>query len=482
MVEDAPTPDAHPKTPDARPPLWAVWRWKLHWQVLVGIVLGVALGGLSGGVFSAESEAALAGRWDMQLYDLVGGMFMNGLKMIVVPLVAVSIITAMASIGEQKGFARLGAKTLAFYACSSLAAILIGLTLVNAIQPGKGAGISAQDAASAVAAKDSAEAKKMAFLEQRTAGRSAKDTINVVKEIVPDNVVKAAANMQMLGVIFFSLLFGFYVGRLSGKQREVMDAFWEGVNQVVLSITFLVLRFLPLGVLFLIAETTATTVADGNALQRLGQLGWFAATVLLALGLHAFVVMPLILALVARVSPLDHYRAMMPALLGAFSTASSSATLPLTMQCVEERAGASKRVTSFVLPLGATVNMDGTALYECVAVLFLAQLTGIDLSAGTQFMVVALALLTSIGVAGIPSASLVAIVIILNAVNAGLPAGQHIPAHALALVLVFDRLLDMCRTAVNVFGDSVAAVTIARSEGEEGLYEALAAEPQAAPA
>lgn len=480
-ADGAATPAAAaPAASEAPAPVWAVWRWKLHWQVLLGIVVGLAVGTLSGGPLAPADPGALAGRWDLQLYDLVGGMFMNGLKMIVVPLVAVSIITAMAAIGEQQGFARLGGKTLLFYMASSLVAILIGLGMVNAVAPGEGAGISAADAASAVAAGGSAEAKKMAFLQERTAGRSAKDTINVIKEIVPSNVVRAAADMKMLGVIFFSLLFGYFIGRLEGDKRHVMETFWAGINDVVLDITMLVLRFLPLGVLFLIAKTTATTVADGNALARIGQLAWFALTVLLALGLHAFVVMPLVLAFVARVNPLDHYRAMFPALLGAFSTASSSATLPLTMQCVQHRAGASKRVTCFVLPLGATVNMDGTALYECVAVMFLAQLCGVELTVATQFMVVALALLTSIGVAGIPSASLVAIVIILNAVNAGLPAGQQIPAHALALILVFDRLLDMCRTAVNVFGDSVAAVTIARSEGEEDLYAAIHAE--AAPA
>lgn len=446
----------------------AFWRWPLHWQALLGIVVGGLLGFLSGRVF-APAEGGIAGRWDMQVYGLFGSLFMNALKMLVVPLVMAAIISAIASLGQMQGFARMGGKTLLYYMATSTVAILIGLSLVNAIAPGVQSGISAQDAALAVATEGSAEASKMADLSEKTRGRGTDSVLNVFKELIPSNVTAAMANQRMLGLITFSLLFGFFVTRLRDKQREVMLSFWEGVYDIMIQMTFLVLRFLPLGVACLIASTAAETFAGGNVLSRLMQLGMFAITVLVALALHALVVMPLFLILVARVNPLRHFKAVMPALLTAFSTASSAATLPLTMECTEKRAGVSQRVSSFVLPVGATVNMDGTALYECVAVMFLAQLSGISLDFGNQLLVVVMALLTSIGVAGIPSASLVAIVIILNAVNDNLPAGQEIPLEALAIILIFDRLLDMCRTAINVLGDSVGTVVVARSEGETGV-------------
>lgn len=446
----------------------AFWRWQLHWQALLGIAVGVLAGYLSGSAL-APADRDIAGRWDMQMYSLIGELFMNALKMLVVPLVMTAIVSALASLGRMQGFARMGGKSLAYYACTSLVAILIGLSLVNCIAPGERSDLSAAEAAAAVAAEGSAEAAKMEDLSEKTEGRGVDSVLNVFRELIPSNVANAMAKQQMLGLITFSLLFGFFVTRLRDKHREVMLAFWEGAYDVMIQMTFLVLRFLPLGAACLIAGTTAETFASGNALERLAQLSMFALTAFTALLLHAFVVMPLALAALARVNPVRHYRAVLPAMLTAFSTASSAATLPLTMECVEKRAGVSQRVTSFVLPVGATVNMDGTALYECVAVMFLAQLSGISLDFGTQMLVVVMALLTSIGVAGIPSASLVAIVIILNAVNDNLPAGQTIPLEALAIILIFDRLLDMCRTAVNVLGDTVGAVLIARSEGEQEI-------------
>lgn len=452
----------------------AFWTWPLHWQALLGIVLGCFFGFLSGQVFAPGEGAAIHGRWDMQAYGLFGSLFMNALSMLVVPLIMTAIISAVASLGRMEGIARMGGKTLLYYGVTSLISVLIGLSLVNAIAPGTRSGISAQDAAQAVAVEGSAEASKMADLSKKTEGRGVDSVLNVFKEMIPSNVTAAMADQRILGLITFSMLFGFFTTRLRDRHREVMLAFWEGAYEVMIQMTFLVLRFLPLGVACLIAITSAETFASGNVLARLSQLAMFAVAVLLGLALHGFVVMPLLLGLAARVNPLRHYKAVLPALLTAFSTASSSATLPLTMECVEKRAGVSPRVTSFVLPVGATVNMDGTALYECVAVMFLAQLSGISLDFSNQLLVVVMALLTSIGVAGIPSASLVAIVIILNAVNDNLPAGQMIPLEALAIILIFDRLLDMCRTAINVLSDTVGTVLVARSEGES---EVLSMDP-----
>ena len=234
----------------------------------------------------------------------------------------------------------------------------------------------------------------------------------------------------------------------------------------MMKITDLVIRFAPIGVFALIAKVVAGFDTQGNDVAiALEALSKFSLTVLLALGIHFFGTLPLLLKVIGKVNPVRHYRAMVPALLTAFSTASSSATLPVTMECVEKNAKVSNRTSSFVLPLGATVNMDGTALYECVVAIFIFQAFGVDLSFSQQFIIVFTALLTSIGVAGIPSASLIAIMIILRQV--GLPEAQA--AAGLAMVLVVDRILDMCRTSVNIFSDSCGAVIIARSEGEEGV-------------
>ena len=253
-------------------------------------------------------------------------------------------------------------------------------------------------------------------------------------------------------------MFGYFLRTERNDAGRSLRDLIEGIYQVVMKITMLVIRFTPLGVFALIAATVTRT-----GLDAIEPLAWFFASVVVALTLHAFVFMPALVFFLARRSPLRHIQAMTPALLTAFSSASSAATLPLTMECVQNRAGVSQRSSSFVLPLGATVNMDGTALYECVAAMFIAQAYGMDLSLATQFMIVITAVLTSIGVASIPAASLVAITVILAAIG--------LPAEAIGLILVTDRLLDMFRTAVNVWGDSVVTVVLARSEGEEQVLQ-----------
>jgi len=280
--------------------------------------------------------------------------------------------------------------------------------------------------------------------------------VDVFLRMVPTNIVSAAANGQMLGLIFFSLLFGFFLTKVQEAYAESLFNFWQGVYQVMMLITDWVMKFSPIGVFALVAKVVAMTGYDAFK-----PLALFFITVILALGVHFFVVMPILLRVVGRVNPWRHYQAMLPALLTAFSTSSSSATLPMTLECVEKNAGVSNRTSSFVLPLGATINMDGTALYECVAAIFIAQAYGIELNFATQFTVVMVALLTSIGVAGIPAASLVAISIILAAIG--------LPVEAIGLILAVDRVLDMCRTTVNVFSDSCGAVVIARTEGEEDI-------------
>jgi len=415
---------------------------RLHWQILIALALAVAAG------LATSPETAVLGVPLVSAYAFVGTLFLNALKMIVVPLVFASLVTGVAGLGDGKGLGRLGAKTVGYYMLTSLVAILIGLAVVNAVQPGVVDGRPARDVMG-LEADASAVAEKVQ-------GRGAGDVVEIFLRMVPVNVVAAAAEGQMLGLITFALLFGFFTARIGGRAGEVLGAFWQGVFEVMMRITELVMRFAPVGVFGLVAKVVAT-----SGLEAFRPLAWFVLAVLLALGLHFFGVLPLLLRLLARVSPLRHYRAMAPALLTAFSTASSSATLPLTLECVERNARVSNRVSSFVLPLGATVNMDGTALYECVAAMFIAQAYGIQLGFAEQLAIVLIALLTSIGVAGIPAASLVAITVILAAVG--------LPAEGIGLILAVDRVLDMCRTAVNVFSDSCGAVVIARSEGERGL-------------
>jgi Na+/H+-dicarboxylate symporter len=415
-------------------------RIALHWQILIALTLAVAAGLL------IPPDAQLLGISFVGVCDFVGRLFLNALRMLVVPLVASAVIVGISGVGTVEGFGRLGLKTVVYYLTTTFLAAVLGLLMVNLIAPGTGA--------TPLAAATPETAAKL----QQVGGRGMADVAEIFLRLVPVNVVASAAEGDMLGLIFFSVLFGIFAARLRPELKEPLVNVWRGIYEVMLAITDLVMRFAAIGVFALVAKVVATTGTDAFA-----QVARFFVTVLLALGLHMFVTLPLILWLVGRVNPILHFRAMMPALLTAFSTASSSATLPLTMDCVEKRAGVSNRTASFVLPLGATINMDGTALYECVAAVFIAQAYGVQLSFTAQLTIVLLALLTSIGVAGIPAASLVAIVIILNALG--------LPPEGIGLILAVDRVLDMCRTSVNIFSDSCGAVVIGRSEGETGILQ-----------
>lgn len=422
-------------------------RLQLHWQIFIALCLAVPAGLLSG------KQAGMFGVSFYAVYGFVGTLFLNALKMLIVPLIVSSIVTGIAGIGSTPALGRLGSKTLLFYFTTTLLAILVGLALVNLLAPGIVHGQPARELLGLSAAHGGEVAAKVQ-------GRGAGALAGVFLSMVPANIVAAAANGQMLGLIFFSLLFGYFMTRIDEAYAEGQYNFWQGLYQIMMRITEWVMRFAPLGVFALVAKVVAGL--DHQALAGLGQsLGLFFVTVLLGLAVHAFLTLPLLVRAVGRVSPRRHYRAMAPALLTAFSTASSSATLPLTMDCVEKKAGVSNRTASFVLPLGATVNMDGTALYECVAAMFIAQAYGLDLSLVTQFTVVTVALLTSVGVAGIPAASLVAITVILTTIG--------LPIEGVGLILAVDRVLDMFRTAVNIFSDSCGAVIVARLEGEEGV-------------
>jgi len=420
---------------------------KLHWQILIAIILAGIAGTLTG------TEGSFLGITFYSAYDFLGTLFMNALRMIIVPLIMASIIVGIASLGSGSDLGRLGGKTLLYYAFSSTMAILIGLFFVNLFTPGLSGGEPVGDALNLTVDSNELESTMV-----RVEGRGGSDIVQIFLRMVPTNIVAAAADGQMLGLIFFSLVFGYFMTQIPAKQSDALLTLWRGISETMMKITMWVMKFAPYGVFGLVAETVAST---GFAAFR--PLLVFFITVLLALATHAFIALPLVLKYVAKVRPTRHFQAMAPATLMAFSSASSSGTLPLTMECVEKNAGVSERTTSFVLPLGATINMDGTALYECVAAIFLAQAYGIEMTFATQFTVVLIALLTSIGVAGIPAASLVAITVILTAIG--------LPVEAIGLLLVTDRVLDMCRTSVNIFSDSCGAVIIAKSEKETGILE-----------
>ncbi len=419
------------------------WRWPLHWQILTALLLGLVSG-------LALPDGARIGPLDpVDAFGFLGDLFLRALKMVIVPLLAGSIVTGVAGLGDARTLGRLFRRTFSWYMLTSLLAIIVGLVLVNAIAPGLDDGVPVGETLGLQA--------DVSELDESLQGRGAGDLVQIILRMIPVNPVAAAAEGQMLPLIVFSMLFGAAITMLPDELRGTQRAWWEGLFAVMMRITGWVIRFTPLGVFGLIGRIAAT-----SGVEAFASLAKFALTVVLALAFHSLVVLPILLRLAGGVQPWKHARVMAPALMTAFTTRSSSATLPLTMKCVERGAGVSNRVTSFVLPLGATVNMDGTALYECISALFIAQAYGIVLGPVDQFLVVVTALLASIGAAGIPSAGLVMISIILGTVG--------LPLEGVALILAVDPLLDMLRTCVNIFSDSCGAVVVASREGETGFY------------
>lgn len=396
---------------------------KLHWQILIALVLSVAFG-----YYLPEQVPYVS--W-------MGVVFLRGLNMVVVPLILSSIISGVASIGSGANLGRLGIKTFSYYLITTLIAILVGLFLVNLFQPGVGANLG--------------NAETMNSLP--TASHSVSD---ILIRTIPDNVINSMAEGQILPVIFFAILFGFFITRIQPEKQEILVRFFDSVFEVMMKITMFIIRFTPLGVFAIVSKEVAKNA--GSLGNIAGSLGIYMLTVLLGLIIHAGIILPASVKFLGKANPYKHFRNMATPLLTAFSTSSSNAALPLSMEATEHKNGVSGKITSFTLPLGATVNMNGTALYECVAVIFIAQAYGINLTVSQQAIVVVTALLAAVGSAGIPMAGLVMMTIVLNAVN--------LPLEGVGLILAVDRILDMSRTTVNVWGDTCAAVIIAKSEGE----------------
>jgi proton glutamate symport protein len=405
------------------------------WIVFAAIICATIVGSLTG------TTAHLFGITYYSIFDTIGSLFIRALTFVVIPLVAASIISGIAKIGGDKGFGRLGVKMFSFYLGTTLIAILTGLLFVNLFNPGAGE------------AQLLHQKLDLGSLEGHVTGEKSIHFGHILHQIIPTNIVEIFTSGHMLSLICFSLVFGYVISQISSHPASILKGFWQGVFEAMIKLTQLLMKFLPIGVFCLVAKTFATT-----GFEALKPLLFFFLAVVLGLLTFVLVALPLLLKFVAKVNPWLHFRAMGPALITAFSTSSSSATLPITIDCVEKRAGVSNRICSLVVPLGTSINMSGSALYECVAALFVAQCYGLDLSFGTQIFVVLLSLIASLGVAGIPSASLVGVILILKTLG--------LPAEGIGLFLAVDRILDMCRTTVNVFSDSCCAVLVACTEGE----------------
>jgi Na+/H+-dicarboxylate symporter len=416
---------------------------QLYTKILIGLVAG-AVAGFVANVFGLEMLQTLFG-W----MEPLGTAFIRLITMIVIPLVVASLLVGTASLGDLRKLGRIGGKTLAYYMCTTAVAVTIGLGISNFVQPGGRVDPATRDSLSERYGGDAAASMDLA--------ESAPSTVDVLLNMIPRNPVQAAAEMDLLPLIFFTIVFGAAISMVQEEYRKpVLDVF-HGINEASMIVIAWVMKLAPYAVFALIASVVANF-----GLDLLRSLLIYTLTVAAGLLLHAFGTYALVVRFLAKLNPADFYRRIANAPLVAFSTSSSNATLPVTMETAEEQLGVSNEVASFVLPLGATINMDGTALYQAVAVMFIAQIYGIPLSMGDQLVVVLTATLASVGAAGVPSAGIITLIIVLNSVGL-----QGQVQAGIALILGVVRILDMIRTAVNVTGDLSASAVVARSEGEE---------------
>jgi proton glutamate symport protein len=394
----------------------------LHWQILLALILAIPFG-----YFFRDYVPYIS--W-------LGEIFLRALKMVVIPLIFFSMISGVTNIGAGGNLGRIGLKTILYYIGTLLLATFTGLLLVNLFKPGVGADLG--------------------FSQTVTELASTKHSFkDILIGIIPENIVLELSKGNTLAVIFFGIIFGVFINQLKDKQRNVLTDFFNGGFDVMMGITQFIIRFAPLGIFGIVAFQAA---AQKDLLSVGLRLGQYMLVVIGGLFIHALITLPIIMYVMGRINPVKHFRGVSNALITAFSTASSNASLPVAMQCVEENCGVSKKISSFTLPLGATINMNGTALYEIVVAMFIAQAYGIHLTIGQQLVAVLCATLAAIGAAGIPMAGLVTMSIVLSAVG--------LPLEGIGLILAVDRPLDMLRTTVNVLADTVVATIIAKSEGE----------------
>lgn len=419
----------------------------LHWKIIIGLVLGVVFGLL-----------AIVVGWDQFTNDWIkpfGTIFINLLKLIAVPLVFASLIKGVASLSDISKLSRIGTKTIALYLTSTVLAVTIGLLIVNTVQPGKYFSQEKRiEFKEKYASKTEAKMDAAAYVQEQ-------GPLQFLVDIVPQNFLNATTNNKnMLQVIFFAILFGMAMIMLPDEKTVYVKGFFDGVNDVILQIVDMIMFTAPYGVFALLASLMVD-FSDGdvnNVIELFSALGLYSLAVILGLLIMIFVVYPIILRMFTKMNYFDFFKGIMPAQMLAFSTSSSAATLPVTIERCEDHLGVSEEISSFVLPLGATINMDGTSLYQAVAAVFIAQAFGIDLDLTQQLTIVLTATLASIGAAAVPGAGLVMLVIVLGAVG--------IDPEGVALIFAVDRILDMLRTVVNVTGDATVATVIASSEGQ----------------
>ena len=406
------------------------WYLQLHVQVGIALLAGflIGVGARLLAPFGFPTNAFGEG------IGVVGDIFLRLLKMVIIPLIFTSLVCGVASLGDARSVGRVGLRTVLYYTLTTTLAIMVGLTLVNVFAPG-----NYLDIGSTSSLPEGLSASSQTLPQ-------------FLLHMVPDNIVRAMAEGDVLPVIFFAILFGLFLVRINGPNVDTVHRVMEGALDVIQALTLTIVKLAPIGIFALLAREV---VRSGPELIM--KLLPYFATVGGGLLIHAFVTLPLLLVLLARRNPLDYFRAVLPAVATAFSTASSSATLPLSMECAEKEAKIPRGVSSFVLPLGATVNMDGTALYEAVAALTIAQMYGVPLDLSQQALVLLTALLASVGAAGIPMAGLVMMVVVLEAVG--------LPIEGIATIIAVDRVLDMMRTSTNVWSDLVGTAVIARFEG-----------------
>ena len=422
------------------------WYKKLHWQIILGLVLGLVFG-----------VVAAASGWSQFTDDWIapfGTLFINSLKLIAVPLILVSLIGGVASLSDLKKLSRMGGKTVAIYLATTVVAIVIGLVLVNVLRPGDTVPETMRDELQATYQEEVGEREELAGMTRE------RGPLQPLVDIVPENLFKSVGdNSNMLQVVFMALFVGIGLLMIPREKAQPILDIVEGLNALVIRLVEIIMIVAPIGVFALIAGTI-TSIAQDNLRQiveLLAALGYYCIVVLLGLAIQMLVVYPLMLKTMSGRSPRSFFAGIAPAQLVAFSTSSSGATLPVTMECAEKNLGVSEEVSSFVLPLGATINMDGTALYQAVAAVFIAQALGLGLDFNAQLTIILTATLASIGTAAVPSAGIVMLVIILESVS--------IPGAGIALILGVDRILDMVRTVSNITGDTTVAVIIHESEG-----------------
>lgn len=420
----------------------------LHFQILIGLFLGLACGIIT-------IKAGWSGDFVMDYIAPFGIIFINSLKMIAAPLVFASLIVGIANLGDITKLSRIGGKTILIYMTTTVVAISIGLILVNLIKPGKMLPVEVRNELMST------------YGEQATSQSEAAENISQqsplqpIVDMIPENIFMALSNNSaMLQVVFVALLIGIALLQIPKKKGKTVIRFFDGLNDVIIKIVEYIMITAPYGVFALMASLIVEITGDNpdRAVDLLLALLWYSLTVLGGLAIMILLVYPSLLKLFSKISYQRFFKGIRPAQLLAFTTSSSSATLPVTMRQVENELGVSEEVSSFVLPLGATVNMDGTSLYQGVAAVFIAQALGMDLNLGQQLMIVLTATLASIGTAGVPSAGIVMLVIVLESVG--------VPAAGIALILAPDRILDMCRTVVNITGDCTTTMIVASTEGE----------------